>query len=241
MKKLWTFGILAAVHAVMASESFGGLGLAIYPSGRGAEVAHVVQGASAHLAGIETGDFLLSANGVSLSGKSLDFDMDVLRGNPEETVELTVLRNSDTLRISVRREAIVVKNSADEDCSGIAFKAMSDESLQFLDAVELPNLNASVYAKISESSDLVSPFRKEAGSLSLSIFDRNSIQFELENSGPAKLEIFSAQGQKVETFQMNGSAGTNLLAWNGNGLSSGSYFVQVSQNGKTLSYKGVLR
>ncbi len=241
MKKLWTLGILAAVPAVMASESFGGLGLAIYPSERGAEVAHVVQGASAHLAGIETGDFLLSADNVSLAGKSLAFDMEVLRGNPEESVELTVLRNADTLRISVRRETIIVKNSADDEDSGVAFKAMSDESLQFLDAVELPNLNANVYAKISESSTLTSRFDKGSRNLSLSTFDRNSIQFELENSGPATLEIFSAHGQKVESLQVEGLAGTNLLAWNGNRLSSGSYFVQVSQNGKTLSYKGVLR
>ncbi len=241
MKKLWTLGIFAAVNAVMARESFGGLGLAIYPSERGAEVAHVVQGASAHLAGIETGDFLLSANDVSLAGKSLDFDMEVLRGNPGESVELTVLRNSDTLRISVRREAIFVKNSAGDSGLEVALKAASDEALQFLDAVELPNLSANVYAKISENSDPVPSFRKEAGNLSLSTFDRNSIQFELENSGPAMLEIFSAHGQKVKSIRIEGSVGTNLLAWNGNSLWSGSYFVQVSQNGKTFSCKGVLR
>lgn len=80
MKKLWSLGVLAAFRVVMAGESFGGLGLAIYPSEHGAEVAHVVQGASAHLAGIEVGDFLVTANDVSLAGKSLDFDMEILRG-----------------------------------------------------------------------------------------------------------------------------------------------------------------
>ncbi len=241
MKKLWSLGILAAFRVVMASESFGGLGLAIYPSEHGAEVAHVVQGAAAHLAGIEVGDFLVSANDVSLAGKSLDFDMEILRGNPKESVELTVLRNSDTLRVSLRREAIVIKSPAEDVRSGMAFKSVSEESLQFLDAVELPNLNANVYAKISKSPVLDSRVRKGSGRLALSAFDRNTIRFELESSGPVALEIFSAQGEKVESIRTDGLAGTNLLAWNGHGLSAGSYFVQVSQEGKSFSCKGVLR
>ncbi len=240
MKKLWSLGVLAAFRVVMAGESFGGLGLAIYPSEHGAEVAHVVQGASAHLAGVEVGDFLVSANDVSLAGKSLDFDMEILRGNPEESVELKVLRNSDTLRISVCRQAIVVRSSAEDDRS-MAFKSVTEESLQFLDAVELPYLNANVYAKVSENPILNSRLRNDSGKLALSAFDRSSVWFELESSGPVTLEIFSAQGKKVESIRTNGLAGTNQIAWNGTGLSAGSYLVQVSQGGKSLSCKGVLR
>ncbi len=240
MKKLWSLGVLAAFRVVMAGESFGGLGLAIYPSEHGAEVAHVVQGASAHLAGIEVGDFLVSANDVSLAGKSLDFDMEILRGNPEESVELKVLRNSDTLRISVCRQAIVARSPAEDDRS-MAFKSVTEESLQFLDAVELPYLNANVYAKVSESPVLNSRLRHASGKLALSTFDRSSIGFELESSGPVTLEIFSAQGEKVESIRTNGLFGTNQIAWNGTGLSAGSYLVRVSQGGKSLSCKGVLR
>ncbi len=241
MKKLCSLGVLAAFHVALASETFGGLGLAIYPSEQGAEVAHVVQGASAHLAGIEVGDFLVAANDVSLAGKSLDFDMETLRGNPGELVELTVLRNSDTLRISVLRETLVSKSPVEDARSGVVFKSATEESLRFLDAVELPDLNANVYAKASESPIPNPDFRSGSGRLALSAFDRRSILFELERSGPVTLEIFSAHGEKVESIRTDGLAGTNLLDWNGSGLSSGSYLVQVSQGRKSLSCTGVLR
>lgn len=234
--------MLVAFHTAMASESFGGLGLAIYPSKSGAEVACVVQGAPAHLAGIENGDFLVAANGVSLAGKPLEFDTEVLRGDPEEPVELTVLRNSDTLRVLVRREAIVANTPADGELSGMAFNVLADESLRFLDAVELPGLRADVYAKVSEKSASVTNSRKDSKKIHpLPAFDRSLIRFELESSGHATVDVFSAHGQKVESLEVEGFVGMNQLDWNGAGLSSGSYFVQISQNGKTLYYKGELR
>lgn len=241
MKKILIMGIFAAIQTVAAAESFGGIGLAIYPSERGAEVAGVVQGASAHLAGVEVGDFLISADGVSLEGKSLDFDMDVLRGTPGEIVELAVLRNADTLQIPVRREAIAVKASGKS--SGMAFKSTADEAWRFLDAVELPDLKADVYAKMDdrsgETSSLVRMDSKNF--LSLKSLDRNFIQFELENSGRAILEVFSSQGRKVEFLQMEGVAGLNRQAWNGASLPAGNYFVRIRQNGKNIHYKGALR
>ena len=241
MKKILTVGILAALQSVVAAESFGGIGLAIYPSERGAEVAGVVQGAPAHLAGIEIGDFLILADGVSLEGKSLDFDMEVLRGSPNETVELTVLRNADTLRVPVRREAIAVKASGES--SGMAFKTASHENWQFLDAVELPDLKADVYAKMSGSFGETSPIsRMDSKSfLALKSFDRNFIQFELASSGHATLDVFSPLGGKVESLRMEGVAGLNRLAWNGAALPAGNYFVRICQKGKNLYYKGVLR
>lgn len=57
MKKLWALSLLASVQMSLAAESFGGIGLAIYPSEFGAEIADVVKGSVAEKAGLMTGDF----------------------------------------------------------------------------------------------------------------------------------------------------------------------------------------
>lgn len=241
MKKLCLWGISLAAGTALAAETFGGMGLAIYPSATGAEVASVVQGAPAHLAGIEVGDYLLSADSVSLAGETLEFDMEVLRGTPGKTVELAVLRNADTLFVQVKREAIVVKK-ASEESSNFAFKTNGEDALTFLDAVELPGLEANVYAANLNIPDesLTRPF-ENLGKAKLRSFDRDFIRFDVEASGEASVEIFSAHGERLESLRMECLAGSNQLAWNGKSLSPGSYYVRISQNGKSLQAKGVLR
>ena len=150
MKKLWALSLLASVQMSLAAESFGGIGLAIYPSEFGAEIADVVKGSVAEKAGLMTGDFLLSANGIPLEGKSLEYDMEVLRGNPGENLVLSVMRGNDTLTLHLQREKMVVQS--EEESSPVLYKKSATENLVFLDEVELSGLNAKVYASKETST-----------------------------------------------------------------------------------------
>ncbi|MBP5247335.1 MAG: PDZ domain-containing protein [Fibrobacter sp.] len=230
MEKFWIASLLASVKMLLAAESFGGIGLAVYPSEFGAEVARVVHGSVAEKAGIAVGDFLLSANGIPLEGESLEYDMEVLRGNPGEKLEVVVLRGNETLSFDLKREKIVVKSD------GESVLDKKNEKLVFLDDVELANVNAKVYT-------LESATDKETSSESsgLSAFSRTEILLNLENSGTTEVNVLTAKGEKIQTFQMEAVAGKNSLEWNGQKLPRGSYFVQVSQNGKNFHFKGTLK
>lgn len=235
MKKLWALSLLASVQMSLAAESFGGIGLAIYPSEFGAEIADVVKGSVAEKAGLMTGDFLLSANGIPLEGESLEYDMEVLRGNPGENLVLSVMRGNDTLTLHLQREKIVVQSDAEG--SPVLYKKAANENLVFLDEVELSGLNAKVYAS-KETSTKDIPISE---SQSLDSFSRTEIVLNLENSGFAEMELLTAKGERVQKFQMEGVAGKNSIEWNGSKLPRGSYFVRVSQNGKNYYFKGTLR
>lgn len=235
MKKLWALGLLASAQIGIAAESFGGIGLAIYPSESGAEVAHVVQGSAAEKAGIVIGDFLLSANGVPLEGESLEYDMEVLRGNPGESLELSVQRDGEILTLHLEREKLVVQSET-ENAQALLNKSANEEMVH-LDDVELATLNAQVYASKSLSSAEETPRNIQ----NLSDFSRGEIAFELSESGTAHLTVLSAKGQQVRSMQFEGSMGANRISWNGSMLPAGNYLVRVSQNGNTLYFQGALR
>jgi len=234
MKKLWALSLLASLQMSLAAESFGGIGLAIYPSELGAEVASVVRGSAAEKAGILTGDFLISANGISLEGETLAYDMDALRGNPGEKIELSVLRENDILTFDLQREKIVVQS--ENENAPVLYKKSAGEELVFLDDVELSGLNAKVYAS-KESSENSLALKSQT----LNRFSRTEIVLGLEKSGPVEMELLTAKGEVVQKFQIEGVAGENSIAWNGSKLPKGSYFVRAFQGDRKLFFNGTLR
>ena len=72
------------------------------------------------------------------------------------------------------------------------------------------------------------------------------IQFELNQGGKVKVEIFNVKGQKVKTILNEYlEQGKHNLIWNGNGenknrVASGVYFYKVSCNGKEKINKMIM-
>jgi C-terminal processing protease CtpA/Prc len=109
MKKLISsIAIIAALSAasVQASESFGGLGISVYPGKKGASVASVLPNSPAAQAGLQAGDVVIFVNGVALSSVEPENQISMLRGNAGSAVNLLVQRNGENLNILAKRAGI---------------------------------------------------------------------------------------------------------------------------------------
>ena len=248
MKKMFVSSVLFSLGFALASESFGGLGLAIYAAEAGAEVAAVVDGSPAASVKLKTGDFLLSANGVPLAGRPLNFDMDILRGEPNEPVELSVLRGADTLSFSLRRESFEVEEISAEDLAPVqemksSMKNSPKEGFRFLDVVSVSSFAAKVFAKEQTGELSKERISREAPkTVSISVFNRGEIAFFLKEAGDTRLEIANVNGKVVASFAYpQANAGENRLIWDGSMLPSGSYVISVKSANKVNRFTGVLK
>ena len=225
------FGFYFAVFikAALATEIFGGIGLAVYPFEAGFEVVGVVRDAPAEKAGIAVGDKRLAVDGISLAGKSLESGLSFFRGKPGEILNVCILRQNDTLWRKIRREKLIVESAETkgEDSAKNRF---------LLGRMEFLNLDIAVYMeKESLFSEVGHPLDN-----ALLIFSREGILFYLKEDGLVNISIFHADGKFLKTFNKEGIAGENFEAWSGENLPTGNYFVRLFQKGKTAFYKGTL-
>lgn len=72
-------------------------------------IANVIENAPAYNQGIHLGDIILKVNGIDVSGQSIYYVAQLIRGNLNETLSLTLLRGSELLEKTVKREEIKVK------------------------------------------------------------------------------------------------------------------------------------
>ena len=87
----------------------GGVGITMEAKEDGVYVKSLVEGGEAEKAGVKAGDKLLSADGVSLAGFSIDMIGEIVRGPVGTAVAITVLRGEKELSFSITRYAM--KNS----------------------------------------------------------------------------------------------------------------------------------
>ena len=75
---------------------------------------------------------------------------------------------------------------------------------------------------------------------------RTAIEFSLKQQGSTEVSIYNIKGQKVKTMlDDNLNSGSHKLIWDGNNstgkkVSSGIYFYQVEQEGKTQTKKMIV-
>ncbi|MGH7685106.1 MAG: S41 family peptidase, partial [Vulcanimicrobiaceae bacterium] len=98
----------AELNAGLDAQSFGGVGLSIGIDEQSKElrVESVIDGGPAQKVGMQSDDTIVTIDGKSTKGKSLDQDSKLLRGKPGSTVRLMVLRDGKTLPISITRAVI---------------------------------------------------------------------------------------------------------------------------------------
>lgn len=230
MKKLF-LGVLFGAVAALAAESFGGIGLAVCAAECGAEVLDVVRDSPADRAAIRVGDCLVSANGVSLKGKSLKSLLELLRGKAGDFLNLEILHGNVPTEKSLRRESLLaIINSESSEMLGEDVAAKG----RFLDEITLPEYNATFYAEEKSFPDTSVQLQ------TFQIFNRNWIAFSWSVPGMLTFRLISAKGEKLRTLRFKAVAGKNIFEWDGSPYPPGNYFARVEGNEKVLYFKGTL-
>ena len=93
--------------AFVPDTSYVGIGVTIQHHPKGALVTDVNLSGAAHAAGIKMGDILTEAAGQPLAGLTVDEVAALLRGEPNTTVTVTVLRNDAPLTFTLTRTPLV--------------------------------------------------------------------------------------------------------------------------------------
>jgi len=275
MKKfINSIAIIAALSmAVMAqtSESFGGLGISVYPGKKGASVASVLPNSPAAQAGLQVGDVIISVNKTLLSTVAPENQISMLRGNSGSSVTLQVSRAGENISLLAKRAYISVqdlesqdvsvwfgknKNVTLEELSYLASQKMS-EGYELLGVMQrgllvdsnVENLNPQQMQHISLKKEAVkedifiSSNTSNITKNSLNFVNRVTISFSLvKETDFARVTVLNVKGATV--WQKNLGklpVGNSDVAWGGANLPAGSYQVRLESGGTALIQKFELR
>ena len=255
-----------SVAPLMASESFGGIGVSIFQSRDGVKIAEVIPGTPAAESNMRAGDVIVAVDGVSLKGLTLEESKAKLRGLKNKPLEITFVSKGDTLSTVLRRTQITVKDLESErveswygDKSEFnaqeieTFASATENSKQLVAVLQngtLVKSDASVSAKslngiyVDRANEFAPKAKSQnvskSSSAQLKGLDRTTVAFELKSAGKAVVSIIDADGAVVATLvSENARAGYNSLNWNSGSVPSGRYTVTIEHNG-SVSGKSVL-
>ncbi|MCL1967655.1 MAG: PDZ domain-containing protein [Fibromonadales bacterium] len=263
--------IAALSTAVIAqtSESFGGLGISVYPGKKGASVASVLPNSPASQAGLQAGDVIISINGVVLSSVAPEKQLSMLRGNTGSTVSLLANRNGENISFFAKRAFISVQDLESKDVSAWfgKNKSVTVEELNYLASLkigesykllgvmqngllvdaDIENMNhrqmqhVSLKKEAAKEDNFASPAKTPASSLNFS--NRGAISFSLANvAETARISVFNAKGATV--WQRNLGklpAGVSSIDWDGASLPAGFYNARLEAGSMVLTQRFELR
>ncbi len=107
----WSYYIPAEEYAAYADQktnSYVGIGVTITArqDGTGLDVTQVTKGGSAEEAGVLAGDIIVGVNGQSIENMDVNAIRDMIRGEVDTTVDITVRRDGKDLVLTVTRKQI---------------------------------------------------------------------------------------------------------------------------------------
>ncbi len=91
-------------------RNYVGVGIRVGEDESGFYVAEVFPGSPAQLAGILKGDYIISADGVLMKGKTITELVNMISGPAGTTVKVTILREQKSITITMKREKIIIPN-----------------------------------------------------------------------------------------------------------------------------------
>lgn len=271
MNRFVKFSLVAAVLAApsIADEQFGGLGITIYQVPQGVHVVQVIPGTPAAETELQAGDDIIAVDGTSLKGLDIDESKAMLRGQVNKPVEITFVNSGDTLKATLRRTQITVKEFESDQV-----ESWYGEKKEF-DAQELETYasanggNKQLVAVLKRGSlikndetvnavdingiyvDKADAFAPKAadksktnktGSAKLKGFTRNAISFDLKSAGTAIVTVMNTDGAVVSTVVAeNAQPGFNSVTWNAENVPSGRYMVTIEHNGTVSGKNAVLK
>ena len=103
---------------------YGGIGVSVYYSKVGIQINQVYKGYSADKAGLKVGDIIISVNGQSVKNMERDELSMYLKGTPNSTFSVELLRQGNTIQKEIIRDKIVV--------NPVPFSEMIDEETGYI-------------------------------------------------------------------------------------------------------------
>jgi carboxyl-terminal processing protease len=103
---------------------YGGVGVSVYYSKLGIQINQVYKGYSADKAGLKVGDIIISVNGQSVKNMERDGLSMFLKGTPNSTFSVELLRQGNTIQKEIIRDKIVV--------NPVPFSKMVDEEIGYI-------------------------------------------------------------------------------------------------------------
>ncbi len=268
MNRLIKVSLAASLLAapVLADEQFGGVGITIYQIPQGVHVVEVIPGTPAAETGIQAGDDIVAVDGVSLKGLDIEESKSMLRGQVNKPVEITFVNSGDTLKATLRRAQITVKefesaqveswyNKKEFDAAELENYASANSgdkqfvavlkrgSLMKEGTVSAQDVNG-IYVDKAEgfAPRPTNPNVVKSGSAKLKGFSRNAISFDLKSAGTATVTVMNTDGAVVATVVAeNAQPGFNSVSWNGEKVPSGRYMVSIEHNGSVSGKNAVLK
>jgi membrane-associated protease RseP (regulator of RpoE activity) len=272
MNHFFTAFLLLALSAVFsfAGESFGGIGISILATGEGVRVVEVIPGSPAAEAGIETGDRITAVDGVALAGNDIEASKDALRGTVGKPLDLAIIREKESLSITLRRTQITIQDldasaitawygKSQETYNGAELAVVAEQSagqnmalLSVMqngrvvspEATVAPKLLSSVFigSKKEVAPAVKSSVKSGRPVASLSAFNREKVSFNLREAGNVTIRIVNSRGEQIDLLSReNASAGDQSIAWKGDKAPSGHYLLYIARNGATSAFSADLR
>jgi len=271
MKKfINSIAIIAALSTAtiaQTTESFGGLGISVYPGKKGVSVASVLPNSPAAQAGLQPGDVIISVNGTSLSTVAPENQISLLRGNSGSSVALQVGRGGEKISLLAKRAYISVQDLESQDVSEWfgKTKSVTVEELNYLASQkvgegyellgvmqkgllvnsDIEQLEPQQMQHISMKKEAVQedPHTPNIPKGSLNFVNRNTISFSLvKETDFARVTVFNVKGETVwqKNFWKLPSGSSNIV-WDGANLPAGSYHSRLEAGNTILTQKFELR
>lgn len=271
MNRFVKFSLVAAVLAApsIADEQFGGLGITIYQVPQGVHVVQVIPGTPAAETELQAGDDIIAVDGMSLKGLDIDESKAMLRGQVNKPVEITFVNSGDTLRATLRRTQITVKEFESDQVESWYGKKKEFDAQELETYASANGGNKQLVAVLKRGSlikndetvnavdingiyvDKADAFAPKAadksktnktGSAKLKGFTRNAISFDLKSAGTAIVTVMNTDGAVVSTVVAeNAQPGFNSVTWNAENVPSGRYMVTIEHNGTVSGKNAVLK
>ena len=249
--------VAVVATSAIADETFNGIGIAITPAEKGAEVVSVIPGTPAADSKLQKGDVIISVNGNSTYCKKMDVVQNLLRGEKNKPVEIVFINNGDTLETSIRREKLTVKNLNNEgfkrdDLESYASTIQADKKLvaimnqgnvvDDISAVETKSVDC-IYVDKNVANDSIQGARiVEIEKIQVKSVDRNSITFELESAGEAVVTVTNSSGVVVSSVRIpHAVKGFNRTSWDSSNAPADRYVVSVEHRGFTKGKSVLLK
>jgi carboxyl-terminal processing protease len=104
------------------SGVYAGVGVEVEAQADAIAVVRCIPGSPAERAGLRAADAIVSVDGIAVSAEDIDAAMDRMRGEPDTTVRLAVLRGGRTLHFDVRRGRVELASVAAQSLeSGVGY------------------------------------------------------------------------------------------------------------------------
>ena len=270
MNRFVKISLMAAVMVApsMADEQFGGVGITIYQIPQGVHVVQVIPGTPAAETNLQAGDDIIAVDGVSLKGLDIEQSKDMLRGQVNKPVEITFVNSGDTLKTTLRRTQITVKDfeskqvetwygdKTEFDAQELeAFASANGGNKQLVavlkhgalvagdESVSAADVNGIYVDKVDEFAPKAKKNNaNKPGSAKFKGLSRNAVAFSLNAAGKANITIMNADGAVVATVVAeNAQPGFNSVSWDGDKVPSGRYTVSIEHNGTVSGANTVLK